>query len=239
MVKPENNVAYPWGRHVAGLLPLLVLLGCVLAGLGDCGSEEYFSWLRDSQYFLTECIEELCEIGNPFFYAIYVLIAWRSVKTRDTTSLKMVFGFIVGLAITLLTAEVFKFILGRPRPETGGDFLPFSFANSNQSFPSGHVAAAVMTIMPLIQFREGYARALLLGLWPACMALFRIYLLEHHPTDALGSVAVGSLGAYAAWHLLQSRTLRNAVALFLKWIRRRGVGSVRRVVEAREHSGTH
>ncbi len=61
---------------------------------------------------------------------------------------------------------------------------------SDKSFPSGHVTAAVATMLPPVVYCKpgvklaGIAFALL-------MCVSRIYLMVHFPSDVLGGIATG------------------------------------------------
>lgn len=67
------------------------------------------------------------------------------------------------------------------------------------SFPSGHTAAAAAACTPLF-LKKSCLR------WPACvlavlMALSRLYLYMHYPTDVLGGAGIGILAGLAGTHL--------------------------------------
>jgi undecaprenyl-diphosphatase len=85
-----------------------------------------------------------------------------------------------------------KLLFARPRPNV---FPPLTLETSF-SFPSGHTMAAVAFygLIAILLWRDHhYGWALLPGLWVPLVALSRIYLGVHYPSDVLASLAVGTI----------------------------------------------
>ena len=101
---------------------------------------------------------------------------------------------------------LFKFVIGRPRPE-----------DLTMGFPSGHATAAAAFFGSVIYLAAPLSRGprrLVRLLASACIALVaigRVALGAHWPTDALAGVALGFALASAA-HLLAARPRRSATA---------------------------
>ncbi|KQU99271.1 phosphatase PAP2 family protein [Devosia sp. Root105] len=144
------------------------------------------------------------------------LVAWLlSLLTRDNLRLALrevaaLAGFIfLGVGMPGLVATLLKRAIGRGRPETWTTDAPLSFQSFNwsaynyQSFPSGHSTtafafAAVVTFL--------WPRAF----WPAMLfaaaiAVSRVVVGEHYPTDITAGALLGLLGAYAVRQLFVSR----------------------------------
>lgn len=144
------------------------------------------------------------------------LVAWLlSLLTRDNIrramrELAALAGFIfLGVGLPSLVSTLLKRIIGRGRPETWVAEAPLSFHSLNwsayeyQSFPSGHattafsLAAAVAFLWPK-------------AFWPAMafaaiIAISRIVVGAHYPTDITAGAMLGVLGAYAVRQLFVAR----------------------------------
>jgi membrane-associated phospholipid phosphatase len=125
-------------------------------------------------------------------------------------ALRLQFLFFAVL-VPVLADEVIKWMAGRGRPFVGGkadafNFAPFIGTEAHASFPSGHAVTA---------FALAFAVS---ALWPrargvmicyACLiALTRLVLLAHHPSDVVAGALIGVVGAmlvrywFAARHLV-------------------------------------
>jgi undecaprenyl-diphosphatase len=105
-------------------------------------------------------------------------------------------GFVLGaILVEVATYRITSMIVHRERPTVPRlDHLP-----TNQSFPSGHVAASVAVYVALAllvtsRFPQRWVRLAawtLAVLLPLAVAISRMYRGMHHPTDAASGVLVG------------------------------------------------
>lgn len=96
----------------------------------------------------------------------------------------------------IFTNLLFKPLVARPRPYDGGGaivrqwWLESGGAGENGfSFPSGHSTASMAAMSALVFTGDRRRWALLV--FPLLMALSRLYLVVHYPTDVLAGLLIG------------------------------------------------
>lgn len=144
------------------------------------------------------------------------LVAWLlSLLTRDRLRLALcelaaLVGFVfVGVGLTGLVATLLKRGIGRGRPEAWTIDAPLSFQPLNwgaydyQSFPSGHATTA-FSLAAVVAFvwPRAFWPAMLLA---ALVAVSRVIVGEHYPTDITAGAILGVLGVYAIRQLFAAR----------------------------------
>ena len=148
--------------------------------------------------------------GRGFILAVLAgLVAWLGWRQRTLLPLVRVL-----LALALLTAVVyaFKWGTGRTAPGYGGSF----FHLGGESYPSGHVANAVLmwgvARWQVVQFglaaRVQRTAWLLSVVGPVATACAMVALDFHWVTDAVAGAAVGIL-LLGVVHLLDDAVLRR------------------------------
>ena len=97
---------------------------------------------------------------------------------------------------------------------------------TGSSFPSGHSAVGVAMFTMLADRSRGGAPRRLLQAMGAYVALSRVYVGVHYPTDVLGGAGMG-MAIGALWRGPLAKYNAKAVGRFYRQIRRRVTGSRR------------
>ena len=131
-------------------------------------------------------ITMLGEAGWIWILLAVVLLARKNTRKLGTAvAISLVFDLI-------LCNLLIKPLVARPRPFTFRPELTLLVkAPKDFSFPSGHTAASFAAASALLFSKaKGWIPAMVLA---ALIALSRLYLYVHYPTDVLAGVVVGFL----------------------------------------------
>ena len=144
--------------------------------------------------FFTPFFEFISFLGYNGFLLIllsFLLIVFKKTRRFGTAML-------IGLAIgAFLTNCCLKILIARPRPFSDENSIYYQLwltvgqnLESDKSFPSGHTTAAFasMTAVYLIGNKKISWTAYIFAF---LMAVARIYLVVHFPSDVLGGLIVG------------------------------------------------
>ena len=165
---------------------------------------------------ITTAIHHLYEIGGGFFTPFFEFISLLGKGGAFLILLSLLLTFYkptrrfgtamcLGLALgALVTNCCLKVLIARARPYSDESSIYYQLwqlvgmhTESDKSFPSGHTTAAFGACVPV--FLIGKKRiswtALLFGL---AMAVARIYLCVHYPSDVLAGFLVGTLAGCCA-----------------------------------------
>ncbi|MDE6667679.1 MAG: phosphatase PAP2 family protein [Clostridia bacterium] len=156
------------------------------------------TWLN----YIMKYITYIGEFGAGAIVCAIVLLIFK--KTRWA-------GVAVAIALVLdvlIVNVILKLSVNRPRPwETYPDLGFQEFHNSlnihavDSSFPSGHTAALFAAAVALVMYYK--AKGLpALGV-ALLVAISRLYLCMHYPTDVIGGIVIGTACGVAGYFLMK------------------------------------
>jgi undecaprenyl-diphosphatase len=118
--------------------------------------------------------------------ALTVITLWR--RSEKLAAALVIASFLT----SLLVGQLFKMKYDRPRPDV---FTPLVVEHT-ASFPSGHTLAAVSFygLLSVLLWERGHRLlSVISGSWVFLIALSRVYLGAHYPSDVLASLALGTI----------------------------------------------
>jgi membrane-associated phospholipid phosphatase len=187
------------------LVSIVVILG-VLAAIDEAASRGAIAWpdaWRAPFFFITDYgLSDWVLIPSLALMILLRLAMFpmRGVWRQATGELAMLSAFVfVGVGAPGLMTNLLKRLVGRGRPTEYETVGAFSFQNvlndwTFQSFPSGHSAtAAAMAFVAGFLWPPLFPILLVVGV---VVAISRVPVGMHYPTDVFAGVVVGMLGAY-------------------------------------------
>ena len=111
------------------------------------------------------------------------------------TRLQFIF---LAVLLPVLAGDLIKWMAGRGRPFVGGEANAFNFryfvgGEAYASFPSGHAVAAAALAFAVSAVWPQARLAMIV--YAVAIALSRLVLLAHHPSDVVAGALVGVIGA--------------------------------------------
>ena len=139
----------------------------------------------------------------PIFYAVLFVAVWFILPRTDT---KMRHGLVVAVlagVLALVVNVIFSHIWFRPRPFVvlpQGTFHQLIPHPNDASFPSDHAAGSFGFAFGVHRRGPDWVRRSFMTL-AVLVAIARVYVGVHWPTDVLAGVAIGFFSSVVAWRL--------------------------------------
>jgi undecaprenyl-diphosphatase len=135
----------------------------------------------------------------------------RTLLLSLATRLQFIFFAVL---VSILAGEVIKWMVGRGRPFVGGKadafhFAPFNGTEAYASFPSGHAVTAFALAFAVAAVWPRARLAMIV--YALLIALTRLVLLAHHPSDVVAGALVGVIGAMCVRYWFSARHLVFAI----------------------------
>jgi membrane-associated phospholipid phosphatase len=152
---------------------------------------------RDPYYRITDLITTK---GLFLFYAVFCVIFVCALLNKNKALLKLCLAYVKAqLIFSFVLVRILKIILGRARPGHGSEFTFFSLAFRYNSFPSGHSVDAFVSgvfLFYLLKNSKYSACRFLPLIYAFLIALSRVFISSHYPSDVAAGMAIGILGAW-------------------------------------------
>jgi membrane-associated phospholipid phosphatase len=182
-----REIAWMPPRGSAGLWPVRILT--------DFGKSAYVLWL------LAAMLLAVALVAPP-------------LRTISRTSL-LAFGtrlqfLFLSVLVPVLAGELIKWAVGRGRPFVGGEANVFNFAHfagteAYASFPSGHAITAFALAFAVSSLWPRARLAMIV--YAIVIAISRLVLLAHHPSDVVAGALIGVIGAMFVRYWFAARRL--------------------------------
>jgi undecaprenyl-diphosphatase len=174
---------------------------------------------------LVEAFNRFTDLGKGGFFLWPIGLALIALAMLDTPALPRTsrlvlaawtvrLGFVfTAIALPGLFTTIIKRLIGRARPFVGGTdtfaYLPFGWRVEYASLPSGHATTAFAALVAIGSIFP-QARALM-WIYAVLIALSRIVVTAHHPSDVVAGAIVGAAGAWLVQQWFAARGLSFAV----------------------------
>ena len=211
-------------------LVLLAFLALIAAGLGaavfygDAGSVALVhraTWTQEN-YVL---VRAFTEYGLYFFYIVFVgLYVWGAYRQQPGLKLLVQAYVLAQLLGSVVTVRALKMLWGRARPDVtphadyASSWIGFSWQPGYHSFPSGHTADIVTSaVFAALVVRNPWLAAMCV-VWAGALAMSRLALAKHYPSDALAGAVIALAASLLVWHYwLRARLVRAPLGSSVHW----------------------
>ena len=149
---------------------------------------------------LDKFMTSVTKLGNAGIFWIILTVLFLLIPKMRKTGVVMAAALIIDL---LLCNVLLKNLVARIRPYDVNTVIKLLVAKlRDYSFPSGHTAASFASVTAL--YLSGERRIGLIALVISCLiAVSRLYLYVHYPTDVLGGIIFGCLSGWLGYHIVK------------------------------------
>ena len=138
--------------------------------------------------------------GLYLFYFIFAVIWLYGLIKKDRNLINIGLAYIKAqLVFSLVVVRLLKVFLGRARPGYGSGFTFFETSFKYNAFPSGHSADAFVSgvfLYYLLKQSQYTGYRFLPLIFAFLIALSRVFVSSHYPSDVAAGMTIGILGAW-------------------------------------------
>lgn len=160
---------------------------------------KFLDWIQTLHTpILDKFMMSITKLGDAGIFWIILTVLFLLIPRMRKAGAIMALSLIVD---ALLCNVVFKNLFARTRPYDVNTTVQLLVTRlSDYSFPSGHTAASFASVTAL--YAAGEKRMWKLTLILACLiAVSRLYLYVHYPTDVLGGMILGIFSGYLGYKI--------------------------------------
>jgi undecaprenyl-diphosphatase len=154
--------------------------------------------------------------GLYLFYLIFGALGIYAIVKKNRKLIRLCLAYILTqLVFSLMVVRLLKIVFGRARPGWGSEFTFFATGFKYNAFPSGHSADAFVSGVFLFYLlnQSKYAGYRFLPLIYASMiAISRVFVSSHYPSDVAAGMAIGILGAWFSISRCQQHSSPSLIA---------------------------
>ncbi len=168
------------------------------------GNVFYFDWEFPLLYWfqslhnpvLDKIVVAITSLGNTGIFwiilTVLMLIFCKDKRVAWTSALALLFSLLV-INVCL------KNVVMRARPCWIDESVALLISSpTDYSFPSGHSSASFASAVAIVQYARYRKQGIVAIILAACIALTRLYLFVHFPTDVLVGMCLGIVEALLA-----------------------------------------
>lgn len=147
--------------------------------------------------WLTPIVEFITHLGDAGIFWIALGVGLFVYKKTRRTGLIMLLCL---LGVFVVNDLILKPLIARPRPFDTIPGLVSLVYEDSFSFPSGHTSSSFACALPLALLL-GRKKGILAYVLATLIALSRLYVGVHYPTDVIGGAVIGTLVSWGIFVL--------------------------------------
>lgn len=156
---------------------------------------------------LDDIMVTITALGNGSIFWISLIFVFFTIKSHRKIAEVIIISFILNI---LVVNVLLKISVGRVRPYEAFGFNDLLIRNlSDNSFPSGHTSYAFSFVTVIFLLSKSKFLKIYMAIIAILIALSRLYLYVHFPTDVLAGAIIGILLGIAALKIYNTQTYKK------------------------------